>query len=329
MFIIGGIIIISIVAFIIIIINLTNMETQTKTSAKDFFINLGAIIALGFFVGNLLSLLFTIINKAYPLTTGYNYYGSYSISFPVASLIIFFPVYIFLMWLLEKNYSIEPEKRNIGIRKWLTYITLFISGFVLAGDLVTVLYFFIDGQDITTGFILKVLSVLVIALAIFFYYIYDALEKTNSTYRKVWAAGSAVVILACIIWGFSVLGSPRTQQLLKYDAQKVSDLQNIQNAIQNFYSKKGTLPKDFAELSTLNYYINKIDSQTQKPYEYAKTGVTTYNLCAEFNKESNDKNNINIYSLKSWSHPAGYYCFSENINSNIYSKPVVYPVPTQ
>lgn len=306
---------------------------ETKTSAKDFFINLGAIIALGFFVVNLINLLFTIINKAFPLTTGFSDYGSYSISFPVASLIIFFPVYILLMWLLEKNYFIEPEKRNIGIRKWLTYITLFISGFVLAGDLVTVLYFFIDGQDITIGFILKVLSVLIIALAIFFYYIYDVLGKTNNVFRKVWMIGSTLVIIACIIWGFSVLGSPRTQQLLKYDQQKVIDLQNIQNSIENFYSKKGTLPKDFTELSTLNYYINQIDSQTQKPYEYIKTGVTTYNLCAEFNKASNEKgstlNPIYEYGIISLVHPAGHYCFSETINSNIYSKPAIYPVPTQ
>ncbi|MFA6353735.1 MAG: DUF5671 domain-containing protein [Candidatus Paceibacterota bacterium] len=305
-------------------------QTQTKTSAKDFFINLGAIIALGFFVGNLLSLLFTIINKAYPLTTGYNYYGSYSISFPVASLIIFFPVYVFLMWLLERNYSIEPEKRNIGIRKWLTYITLFVSGFVLAGDLVTVLYFFIDGQDITTGFILKVLSVLVIALAIFFYYIYDVLGKTNSTYRKAWTVSSALVILACITWGFFILGSPRTQQLLKYDEQKVSDLRNMNNAIENYYSGFGNLPDRLEQIYKGDYYIPGIlDPQSQKPYEYQKTGNLTYNLCAEFNKESNDKNNFNTYSSKSWTHPAGHYCFSETINPNIYSKPVLsYPTPT-
>ena len=196
------------------------METQTKTSAKDFFINLGAIVALGFFVGNLISLLFTIINKAYPLTTGYNYYGSSSISFPVAALIIIFPVYILLMWFLERGYISEPEKRSVGIRKWLTYITLFISGFALAGDLVTVLYYFIDGRDITAGFLLKVLSVLVISLSIFFYYISDVTGKSNGKSRKIWVAVSAIVIILCIVWGFSVLGSPRTQQLLKYDEQK-------------------------------------------------------------------------------------------------------------
>jgi hypothetical protein len=313
------------------------METQTqeqvKTSggAKDFFINLGAIVALGFLIGNLISLLFTIINKAYPLTTGYNYYGSYSISFPVASLIIFFPIYIILMWLLEKEYSITPEKRHLGIRKWLTYITLFLAGLTLAIDLVTVLYYFIDGQDITTGFILKALSILVISLSIFFYYIYDVLGKTNSTSRKIWAIVSGIVIIVCIVWGFSVLGSPRTQQLLKYDQQKVSDLQNINSQITNYYSSKGILPSSLTEMANGNYYIAKVDSQTQKPYEYKTISNTTYNLCADFNKSSDDQNGTvpSMYQYGgsvTWTHPAGYYCFTETINPNMYSKPL--PVPT-
>ncbi|MFA5778346.1 MAG: DUF5671 domain-containing protein [Candidatus Paceibacterota bacterium] len=302
------------------------METQTKTSAKDFFINLGAIVALGFFVGNLVSLLFTIINKAYPPTIGYNYYGSSSISFPVAALIIIFPVYILLMWLLERGYVLEPEKRNVGIRKWLTYITLFLSGFALAGDLVTILYYFIDGRDITAGFLLKALSVLVISLSIFFYYISDVMGKSNGKIRKIWIAVSATIIILCIIWGFSVLGSPRTQQLLKYDEQKVSDLQNIENAIQNFYSLKGVLPKDFTEIDeNQNYYVNTIDSQTQKSYEYEKTSDTTYNLCADFNKEITKTDYLaksGPYDGNTWLHGAGRHCFAETINPNTYSKPV-------
>jgi hypothetical protein len=232
------------------------------------------------------------------------------------------------MWLLEKGYRAEPEKRSVGIRKWLTYITLFVSGFALAGDLVTVLYYFIDGRDITTGFILKVLVVLVISLSIFFYYIYDVMGKSSGKFRKIWVIVSAIVILLCIVWGFSVLGSPRTQQLLKYDEQKVNDLQNIEGSVQNFYSLKGVLPKDLTELSTQqNYYINTTDSQTEKPYEYQKTSEITYNLCAEFNKESEDNTDLTRHAdyylgSFSWKHSAGQYCFSETVNPNTYSKPV-------
>lgn len=299
---------------------------ESKTTARDFFVNLGAIVALGFFVANLIGLLFTIINRAYPPTVGYGYYGSGSISFPVSALIIFFPVYVLLMWLLERGYRTEPEKRNVGIRKWLTYITLFVSGFALAGDLVTILYYFIDGRDITTGFILKFLVVLIISLSIFFYYIYDVMGRSSANFRKIWAIVSAASILLCIVWGFSVLGSPRTQQLLKYDEQKVNDLRGIQNSIQNFYSLKGFLPKDLAELfAGQNYYMNTEDPQTKKPYEYEKTSDTTYNLCAEFNKELTKDEyaaRYGLYDVNTWLHGVGRYCFAETINPNMYLKPV-------
>jgi hypothetical protein len=128
---------------------------ETKTTARDFFINLGAIVALYTLVGSLISLLFTVVDKAYPrIVNGYDYMSSTSISWPVATLVIFFPIFILLMWLLEKDYRVSPERQSVGIHKWLTYITLFISGLVIAGDLITVLYYFIDGQELTKGFLL-------------------------------------------------------------------------------------------------------------------------------------------------------------------------------
>lgn len=314
-------------------------QTQTKTSAKDFFINLGAIVALYTTVVSLLNLLFTVINNAYPqITSGYNYaLGSQSISMPVATLIIFFPIFILLMWLLEKGYKTEPEKKNIGIRRWLTYITLFVAGLTLAGDLVTILYYFIDGRELTTGFLLKILSVFVVILVVFLYYISDIRNKLISVSRKIWLGISLVIILASVVWGFVVLGSPRTQQLLKYDEQKMNDLQNIQNSIQNYYSTMGVLPENLVELSAQNYYANNIDSQTQKPYEYEKTSKTTYNLCAEFNKDSINNNGLtNVarspatlspYGNVPWAHSSGRYCFNQTINPNTYPYPYPQPVP--
>ncbi len=302
------------------------METQPKTSAKDFFINLGAIVALYTTVISLVNLLFRVINKAYPqITNGYNYFGSQSISWPVATIIVFFPIFILLMWFLGKDYQLNPEKQNSGIHRWLTYITLFVAGLAIAGDLIAVLYYFIDGQEITTGFILKILVLLVIASGVFSYYLFDVLGKLTTQKRNIYRIVALVVIIASIIWGFSVLGSPRTQQLLKHDQQKASDLQYLDSQIRNYYANKGTLPKDMEELSSGDYYApNRIDVQTKKPYVYKKTSGTTYNLCADFNKASDDKNALNspyyYEDVGSWSHPAGTYCFTKTINPNIYYK---------
>ena len=309
---------------------------ETKTSAKDFFMNLGAIVALYTTVVSLLNLLFTIINNTYPqITNGYNYYGSQSISMPVATLIIFFPIFILLMWLMEKNYKVEPEKKHLGIRRWLTYITLFIAGLTLAGDLVTVLYYFIDGQELTVGFLLKILSVFVVILTVFLYYISDIREKLLFRSRKIWALVSLIIIIASIVWGFVVLGSPWTRRQINYDMEKITALQNISSSVQGYYNNEGKLPQtvsDIISFSGASDYLNFTDGQTGKKYEYIKIGNTTFSVCADFNKKSTQENLTQPYDVPGivnlTTHPAGHYCFNEVVSKTGDAYPKAYLSPT-
>lgn len=304
--------------------NIEIMQRRSGTTPKDLFLNLGAIVAMYTAVVSLLKLLFSVINSAYPqINAGYYYGGSQSISWPVSILIIFFPIFVFLMRVLEKGYVTEPEKKNIGIRKWLTYITLFIAGLTLAGDFVTILYFFIDGQELTTGFIMKVVAVFVITFGVFYYYISDIRGKLTSQSQKIWLIVSLAVILASIVWGFSVLGSPRTQKLYKYDTAKVSDLQSIDQQIISYWQMKGILPSSLSDLvSSGNYFTAPMDQQTKKSYEYNKKADKNYSLCAEFNKASNDTSKMYAtpypYGSGTWTHPAGRYCFERTIDKSLY-----------
>ncbi|TSC70763.1 MAG: hypothetical protein CEO12_139 [Parcubacteria group bacterium Gr01-1014_46] len=302
---------------------------KSKSNVKDFFLNLGATISLYTVVGSLVTLLFSVINKAYPqITNGYYYFGSSSISWPVSILAIFFPIFILLMWLLAKDYDSDPERKNAGVHKWLTFLTLFIAGVALAIDLITVLYYFIDGQELTTGFILKVLVLLVITGGVFTYYISDIRGKLTPKSRNMWRIFAFVIVLGSIVWGFSVLGSPRTQRLYKYDQQKLSDLQNLNSQVQTYYATNSKLPNNVDELKAAAYYGSMVDPQSQKPYEYVKTGTLTYSLCAEFNKASDEQLTNNqaypYYGDVIWTHPAGRHCFEQKINTAMYPKPLGY-----
>jgi hypothetical protein len=283
-------------------------------------------------VVSLLNLLFTVINTAYPqINGGYGFFGSSSISWPVATLVIFSPIFILLMWLMEKSYKAEPERKGMGIHKWLTYITLFVSGLTMAVDLITVLYYFIDGQEVTTGFLLKILVVLLLAAAVFAYYISDITNRLTSKSRVAWRVVAGVVVLGSIILGFAALGSPRTQRLYKYDEQKTNDLMNLKNEVDSYYTQQSKLPADLTELGSANYYsAGVLDPQTSKPYEYHKTGNLTYEVCAEFNKDSREATSPNIYArpmgYPSWTHPAGHYCFKETVNPNMLKQNMV-PAP--
>lgn len=304
---------------------INNQSTQPRSHAKDVFLNLASMVALYSSAVALLNLLFTVINKAFPQVTSYSYYSySSSISFPVATLIIVFPLYILFMWLIEKDLAQSMDARMSGIRKWLIYITLFISGGLVVGDLVAVVYYFIDGQELTAGFLLKVLSILVVAGAVFSYYIADVRNKLTSHALKASAVISLLCIIAVIVLGFMVIGSPRTQRLAKHDEAKIYDLQNLASQIRYFYDTNKVLPQTLTELSQSNTYGARMyaDQQTGEPYVYKIIDATTFEVCAEFNRDSDSNTRANsviepvqapMYgSLDMWNtYSAGESCFRQ------------------
>src|SRR3989344_6902995 len=104
----------------------TNQPTQKpRTTAADFFLHLGVIVALYVTVISFLNLVFSLINYVYPNLPLEQGVPTSDLSIPVSALVIFAPLYIFLSWLLNKQYGANPYKRELGVRKWLVYLTLF------------------------------------------------------------------------------------------------------------------------------------------------------------------------------------------------------------
>ncbi len=310
---------------------------KPKTTAADFFLHLGVVAVLYTFVGFLINLLFTVIDVAYP-PVAENYFVSPSISFPVAALIVLFPVFVLLSYLTLKTYAVDQTKKQLGVRKWLAFLTLFVTGVIVAGDLITIIYYFLDGRDMTVSFLLKALSLLVIATIIFVYYAQDLREKVSSSQRKIWMLMALILTIGAIASGFSVIGSPKSQRLIRYDQQKAGDLQNIQWQIINFWQAKQKLPQNLEELKDpISGQVIPTDTQFGKSYEYTAIGVLSFKLCANFNKES-VKNAVGNYPSAltqpvqymmvpqkgvsgmndSWQHKMGYTCFDRTIDPEIY-----------
>lgn len=94
-------------------------------------------------------------------------------------LIILFPVYLATAWHLQKIYKKYPEKLGLWVRRWLTYLTLFIAALIIMFDLVALVNKLLDGE-LTTRFFLKVVAILFVAGSIFGYYLWDIrMHKTE------------------------------------------------------------------------------------------------------------------------------------------------------
>jgi hypothetical protein len=109
----------------------------------------------------------------------------------------------------------------------------------------------------------------------------------NNTARKISIIVASICIVAAIVAGFVVLGSPRTQRLVKYDQTKISDLQNIASQVRYFYDTNKVLPQTLTEIAQGNAYGvgTYTDVQTSKPYVYKIINATTFEVCAVFNKD--------------------------------------------
>lgn len=307
-------------------------DSRQRMTPKDFFLHLGVVVGLYVTAISLLNLIFTVITVAFPNKGVEVYYASNSISIPVAILIVFFPLFLVISYFLNKEYSAVPEKRSFSIRKWLLYITLFVTGIAVAIDLSILIYYFLDGRDITTGFILKVLSVFVVSGLIFFYYTYDLKDKTSSKVNKLFAIISSILILSVILWGFSITGSPRTQRLLKIDQNRIYNLQNIQNEVVYFWQLKRRLPVNLSELNNpLRGFSLPNDPETGEPYKYSIKSSLIFDLCATFAKDSpkqgQDAMNIRYSEpykvglegdVNFWNHGVGEKCFETTIDPELY-----------
>jgi len=318
------------------------MEIETskpKASPKDFFLNLGAIVFLYSGVMNLMNLFFSIIDKVNPDPINPSYgYEADGIRWSIAVLIIFYPLYIYFTKLLAKDIAIDPSKKNLGIRKWLIYFTLFVTGLIIAWGFVYLLNGFLGGE-LTSNFIMKAISAGIVLLLIFEYYLMDLRE--NHSYNKRIFYTATLVVLLGIAGGFYEMGSPATQRMMRFDTTRVGDLQNLQWQVVNFWQQKGTIPLSQDELSdSISGFYPPSDPETKQPYIYEKTSDTGFKLCAVFNlKDKNDRYNEtavpavyiekSMYAGKteSWNHEKGSYCFERTIDTQLYPPKITPAVP--
>ena len=153
-------------------------KPRPSLSAREAFLYLVMFSTLYYGAWNLGSLLFTLINRAFPDPTEPNYISAYwdSQRWSTAAIIITFPVFLFMARYIAREIERNPLKRLSPPRRWLTYMTLFISSATLLGDTTTLIYNLLGG-DLTIRFVLKVLVVAAIAGSAFAYYLLDLRQE--------------------------------------------------------------------------------------------------------------------------------------------------------
>lgn len=332
----------------------TTMESKTK--AIDVFVYLGIFISLVVSVTNIISILFTAIERKFTdvLEVGryVDVYGS-DMRMAIAFLVVMFPIYLALSMYVSRDIKKFLYKRDLLIRKIFIYTTLFVTVCTLLGSLVTTIYFYLGGE-LTVRFGLKALTVLVIAGAVFGYYMY-ALRRDyakKSVVPNLIAVVSSLLVITSLVWGVSIIGTPAEMRLKRIDDTRLSDVSRIQQEIFNHFQTTDKLPTTLTDLNdAFQGYVVPKDPVTGESYEYRvlqqpvvrnnvalnrKELVTPaiFELCATFvtEREYNDRGTPvltdKMYSASNyyysgdtsmfWNHGAERTCFKRVISSDMY-----------
>jgi hypothetical protein len=341
----------------------TKNELSHKMTPKFFFLSLGVLVGLIATVTSFLNLAFETLNFKFPdvlnatYQSGYYSYNYDPARMAIATLIIFFPIFLILMRYWKRTAKEGLGKTDSGIRKWMIYLILFLSAIVVAVDLVTLVRYFVAGE-ITARFIWKVIVALIAAGFVGWYYILELRNKEKILGFKVsiWSVvKSSIIVLALLIWSFSVIGTPGQQRIWRLDDKRVQDLQNIQYQIINYWQQKEKLPATLSDISNpISNYQIPVDPEFEqgKTYEYSVKDVKklSFELCATFGAEmpkgwSEYPSNVGIVPMPavreggvsvsypypgpggngdSWDHKIGHTCFDRTVDKDMYPP---YPKP--
>lgn|SRR3989344_7051448 len=150
---------------------------------------------------------------------------------------------------------------------------------------------------------------------------------------RIFVIAISVLVAANVVAGLLIVGGPQQERMRRFDDERVSNLQEVQYNILQFWQQKKLLPQNLDELrDDLTGYIPPRDPETGDSYEYKVLGPLNFELCANFALRSEEPQ-ITVkrspQELKpamedSWAHDQGRICFSRIIDPERH-KPLVEP----
>jgi hypothetical protein len=254
----------------------------------------------------------------------------------MASLLVMVPIFVIIIRFINRDIAKEAARANLWVRKWALILTLFIAGLSMAIDLIVLLQRFFSGELLTVAFTIKVIIVLLVAALAFMHFIADYWgfwhQKENEGKSSMIGYAIGILALACVGAGFVIIGTPQHARMVRYDSQKISDLGNLQWQVVNYWQSKHKLPATLSDLNDpISQQVVPHDPQTNALYEYSIKAPLSFELCADFNAESDmiptqdGSSGVVPISMPykgsnsdNWMHGAGHTCFVRTIDPQLY-----------
>jgi hypothetical protein len=123
--------------------------------------------------------------------------------------------------------------------------------------------------------------------------------------NKLSAIGASLVVIAVVVAGLQLSGSPARERDRRLDGQRVASLQQLASVVSLYHEVSGSLPPTLAALvDGRNLQELPRDPVTGRSYDYEPEADGSYALCAVFDAASEEGELPEF-----WMHEAGRYCF--------------------
>lgn len=292
---------------------------DTAISAREAFLYLVLFATLYVATYNTGAILFSLIERWLPDAldrSGARFAGMLTmLRWAVASLVIALPVFLYTNRLIARALAREPEQRVSGVRRWLTYLTLFVAALVLIGDFVVVLRGLLAGE-LAARFLLKAAVVAGIAGVVFRHYLADLRrdegEAPAPARAASWLGRAGVAAMAITaVAGLVSVGTPGRARVRELDARRVGDVQEISVAVLGHFGQYGRLPGSLEELAATPVApsLGIRDPQTHEVYRYAVVDSLHFELCATF-AETDSLAPFGGGPSEFWRHGPGEKCYA-------------------
>ncbi len=126
---------------------------------------------------------------------------------------------------------------------------------------------------------------------------------------------AGAVVVASIIAGVILVGSPAEGRLQQLDSARIENLKGIMVGMDSFWSRNERLPASLEELMTdPRVEVRTRDPGSAEPYDFAPLDEDTYELCATFDLQSPEP--ARPSSADFWRHGVGRQCFELDVDTS-------------
>lgn len=128
--------------------------------------------------------------------------------------------------------------------------------------------------------------------------------------NRIAATVAVIAFVIAVGVGLYLAGSPSEQRLARFDKQRIADLVQIRNAINEYWQTNRSLPARVDE-DVIGLALPRVprDPEYDTGYEYEVVGNEAYRLCADFDRES-----AAYLADEFWAHDAGRQCFTFEVS---------------